>query len=57
MKTNCQVFCVNVKVNRPEEARYGLTVEDVQHPVSSGIGDENISENVEGREGYPINVR
>jgi copper/silver efflux system protein len=29
----------------------------VQRAVSSGIGGENIAENVEGRERYPINVR
>jgi Cu(I)/Ag(I) efflux system membrane protein CusA/SilA len=40
-----------------EAARYGLTVADVQTAVSSGIGGENIAENIEGRERYPINVR
>jgi len=52
-----QGFYVNVEVNRPEAARYGLTVADVQTAVESGIGGENIAENVEGRERYPINVR
>jgi copper/silver efflux system protein len=50
-------FYVNVEVNRPEAARYGLTVADVQRAVTSGIGGENVAENVEGRERYPINVR
>ncbi|HKS80589.1 MAG TPA: CusA/CzcA family heavy metal efflux RND transporter [Candidatus Acidoferrales bacterium] len=50
-------FYVNVEVNRPEAARYGLTVADVQEAVSSGIGGENIAENVEGRQRFPINVR
>jgi len=50
-------FYVNVEVDRPEAARYGLTVADVQKAVSSGIGGENIAENVEGRQRYPINVR
>jgi len=48
---------INIEVNRPEAARYGLTVADVQRAVTSGIGGENIAENVEGRERYPINVR
>lgn len=52
-----QGFYVNVDVNRAEAARYGLTVADVQQAVSSGIGGMNITENVEGRERYPINVR
>jgi Cu(I)/Ag(I) efflux system membrane protein CusA/SilA len=50
-------FYVNIEVDRPEAARYGLTVADVQRAVSSGIGGENIAENVEGRQRYPINVR
>ncbi|MGO9515993.1 MAG: efflux RND transporter permease subunit, partial [Candidatus Korobacteraceae bacterium] len=50
-------FYINVEVDRPEAARYGLTVADVQQAVSSGIGGENIAENVEGRQRYPINVR
>ena len=52
-----QGFYINVKVNRPEAARYGLTVADIQTAVASGIGGENIAENIEGRERYPINVR
>ena len=52
-----QGFYVNVDVNRVEAARYGLSVADVQTAVSSGIGGQNIAENIEGRERYPINVR
>jgi Cu(I)/Ag(I) efflux system membrane protein CusA/SilA len=52
-----QGFYIQVEVNREEAARYGLTVVDVQTAVSSGIGGDNIAENVEGRERYPINVR
>lgn len=48
---------VNVEVNRPEAARYGLTVSDVQRVITSGIGGQDIAENLEGRERYPINVR
>ena len=52
-----QGFYVNVEVNRLEAARYGLTVADIQQAVASGIGGQNIAENVEGRERYPISVR
>ena len=52
-----QGFYVNVEVNRPEAAKYGLTIADVQQAVSSGIGGMNVAENVEGRERYPMNVR
>jgi Cu(I)/Ag(I) efflux system membrane protein CusA/SilA len=52
-----QGFYINVEVNRAEAARYGLSVADVQTAVSSGVGGENIVDNIEGRERYPINVR
>jgi Cu(I)/Ag(I) efflux system membrane protein CusA/SilA len=50
-------FYVNIAVNRPAAARYGLDVGDVQRAVESGIGGANIAETIEGRERYPINVR
>jgi Cu(I)/Ag(I) efflux system membrane protein CusA/SilA len=52
-----QGFYLDVDVNRPEAARYGLTVADVQEAVASGIGGMNVTENIEGRERYPMNVR
>ncbi|WP_254063975.1 efflux RND transporter permease subunit [Granulicella sp. S190] len=56
-KKVAQGFYVNVEVKREEAARYGLTIADVQTAVSSGIGGQNIAENIEERERYPINVR
>src|SRR2546426_11270673 len=44
-----QGFYINVEVNRLEAAHYGLTVADVQQSVSSGIGGEMVTENIEGR--------
>ncbi len=52
-----QGFYINIAVNRQEAARYGLSVADVQLAVESGIGGEDIAENIEGRARYPINVR
>jgi len=52
-----QGFYINVEVNRAEAARYGLSVADVQTAVSSGVGGQNIVDNIEGRERYPVNVR
>src|SRR5207244_7036923 len=40
-----QGFYVNVDVDRPEAAKYGLTIADVQQAVASGIGCMNIAEN------------
>ncbi len=52
-----QGFYIDVKPDRVEAARYGLTVQDIQAAVASGIGGQNIAENIEGRERNPINVR
>jgi Cu(I)/Ag(I) efflux system membrane protein CusA/SilA len=52
-----QGFYLNVEVNRAEAARYGLTVGDVQRVITSAVGGDNIIENVEGRERYPISIR
>ena len=52
-----QGFYLNVEVNRPEAARYGLTVADVQRVVTSEIGGATIAQNVEGRQRFPIAVR
>jgi Cu(I)/Ag(I) efflux system membrane protein CusA/SilA len=52
-----QGFYLNIEPNRIEAARYGLTVADVHRAVNSGIGGEMVTENIEGRERYPVNVR
>ncbi|HTE49465.1 MAG TPA: CusA/CzcA family heavy metal efflux RND transporter [Kofleriaceae bacterium] len=50
-------FYVDIAVKREEAARFGLTVGDVNDVVQTAIGGMNVSETVEGRERYPINVR
>jgi copper/silver efflux system protein len=52
-----QGFYVNIAVDRAVAARYGLDVGDVQRAIQSGIGGDNVAENVEGRARYPVNVR
>jgi len=52
-----QGFYLNVEVNRPEAARYGLSVADVHQVITSEIGGADIAQNVEGRERFPIAVR
>ncbi len=52
-----QGFYVNIEPDRSEAARYGLSIADIQAAIASGIGGQNIAENIEGRERYPINVR
>ncbi len=44
-------------IDRAEAARYGLTVGDVQDVIMTAIGGMNITQTVEGRERYPVNLR
>src|SRR5213593_1352979 len=46
-----------VSGTRSAFARYGMTVGDVQDVLESAIGGTSISQTVEGRERYSINVR
>ena len=48
---------IDVNINRPSAARYGLNVVDVQSVVSAAIGGDNIGETVEGLQRFPINLR
>jgi Cu(I)/Ag(I) efflux system membrane protein CusA/SilA len=52
-----QGFYLDVEVNRPQAARYGLTVADIQRVITSEIGGADIAQNVEGRERIPVAVR
>ncbi len=48
---------IDIQINRPAAARYGLNISDVQSVVSAAIGGENIGETVEGLQRFPINLR
>jgi Cu(I)/Ag(I) efflux system membrane protein CusA/SilA len=48
---------IDVAIDRPAAARFGLSVDDVQSVVAAAIGGENIGETVEGLQRFPINVR
>ena len=50
-------YYLDIDIRRAEAARYGLTVQDVQDVIMSAIGGMNITETVEGRERYPVNLR
>lgn len=50
-------FYLDFHINREEAARHGLLVQDVAEVIESAIGGISVSETVEGRERYPINVR
>ena len=48
---------IDIDVDRPAAARYGLSVADVQAVVSTAIGGDDVGEVIQGRERYPIDVR
>ncbi|MEO7732095.1 MAG: CusA/CzcA family heavy metal efflux RND transporter, partial [Kofleriaceae bacterium] len=50
-------FYIDLVVKREEAARLGLTVGDINDVIQTAIGGMNVSETVEGRERYSINVR
>lgn len=50
-------YFVDLNLKRDEIARYGLTVEDVQMAIMAAVGGEPVTQTVEGRERYTVNVR
>jgi Cu(I)/Ag(I) efflux system membrane protein CusA/SilA len=52
-----QGYFTDIRIDREAIGRYGLRIEDVQDVIQSALGGENITETVEGRERYPVNVR
>jgi Cu(I)/Ag(I) efflux system membrane protein CusA/SilA len=52
-----QGYFTDITIDREAIARHGLTIEDVQDVIQSALGGENVTQTVEGRERYPVNVR
>jgi Cu(I)/Ag(I) efflux system membrane protein CusA/SilA len=50
-------YFLDVDVDRAEAARYGLTVGHVQDVIEMAVGGMPVSQTIEGRERYTINVR
>ncbi|HEX9671050.1 MAG TPA: CusA/CzcA family heavy metal efflux RND transporter [Thermoanaerobaculia bacterium] len=48
---------LDVEIDRPAAARYGLRVADINAVVQSAIGGMDVTQTVEGRERYPVSVR
>lgn len=48
---------LNIRVKKEAIGRYGLTTDDVNMIVESALGGMNVSQTVEGRERFSINVR
>ena len=52
-----QGYFTDIRIDRQAIGRYGLTIEEVQDVIQSALGGESVTQTVEGRERYPVNVR
>jgi Cu(I)/Ag(I) efflux system membrane protein CusA/SilA len=48
---------IDIEPNRVEAAKYGLMISDIQDIVKFALGGTNVSEVVDGRTRFPINLR
>jgi Cu(I)/Ag(I) efflux system membrane protein CusA/SilA len=48
---------LDIVINRPEAARYGINVDDLHSVIETALGGMTITTTVEGLERYPVNLR
>lgn len=48
---------IDIKINRPAAARYGIDVSLIEDAIEKGIGETNLSVTIEGRRRFPVRVR
>jgi len=48
---------LEIAIDRPAAAQYGLTVQDIQEVIEAAVGGRTVTTTVEGRERYPVRVR
>ncbi len=48
---------IDVQIDRAAAARYGLNIADVQALIAGAVGGENVTETIEGRARFPVNLR
>ncbi len=48
---------LDIAINRPEAARYGVNVDDLNSVISTALGGMTLTTTVEGLERYPVNLR
>ena len=48
---------IEIKLNRRNMARYGITVADLQDVISASVGGMPLTTTVEGRERFPVRLR
>ena len=52
-----QGYYLDFDVKRAAIARYGLSVMDVEETIMTSIGGANVTQTIEGRQRFPVNVR
>ncbi len=52
-----QGYYLDFNVKREAIARYALSVADVQEVIQTAVGGSNITQTIEGRRRFPVNVR
>jgi Cu(I)/Ag(I) efflux system membrane protein CusA/SilA len=48
---------IEIEVDRPAMARFGLSAQEVLDVVETGLGGKNVTTTIEGRQRFPIQVR
>ena len=48
---------IDIHINRPAAARYGIDVGTINDAIETGIGETNLTVTVEGRRRFPVRVR
>ena len=48
---------IEIKLNRPNMARYGIAVADLQEVIEAAVGGMTLTTTVEGRERFPVRLR
>jgi len=48
---------VDVRIDRNRASRFGMNIADIQETVATAVGGMNVTDTIEGRERYPVNIR
>jgi Cu(I)/Ag(I) efflux system membrane protein CusA/SilA len=48
---------LNIEIDRPAAARYGIGVGDIQDVIAHAIGETTLTTTIEGRQRFPVRVR
>lgn len=48
---------LEIRIDRPAAARYGINIADVEDVIETAIGGRNLTTTIEGRQRFPVRVR